>query len=146
MKRIILWILMVILLAGCSANQAEELSPVEILLKASEQMKSLQGFQVAIETTGAPAYLDQDGTLTLSKLDGHYVAPDKVQANVRVIVPGIVVQVNVISIGEELWQTNVITSQWGKKHLMDGDSIPQPSLKEILDFLQFLPLIFLICK
>jgi len=112
MKRLFLSLLIVLLLTGCGGKKTADLSPLEILMKTSEKMKTLQGFQVAIETSGAPAYLDLEGTLAISGMEGHYVAPDNVQATVRVIAPGLVVEVEVISIGEDIWQTNVFTGQW----------------------------------
>jgi len=99
-------------LVACSANPSPELSPQEILERSAERMQTLKGFQVSINRSGAPAFLDYGQTLSLSRLDGYYVAPDRVQANVRVIAPGIVVVVDVISIGSIQWQTHVITGQW----------------------------------
>jgi hypothetical protein len=112
MRRFIPVFVFILLLSACQSHQAVDLAPEEILLRSSERIRSLGGFHVSFLRTGAPAYLDYEGTLSFSRLDGNYVAPDRIQAKVKVIAPGIVVEVDVISISRMQWQTNVITGQW----------------------------------
>lgn len=112
MKRFIAVFVFILLFSACQSHQAVDLSPGEILLRSSERLQSLGGFHVSLLRSGAPAYLDTAGTLSFSRLDGNYVAPDSIQAKVKVIAPGIVVEVDVISIDRIQWQTNVITGQW----------------------------------
>jgi hypothetical protein len=112
MRRYLLILFMLLFLTACRAESTAELTPQEILTRSAQRMQELMGFQVSIDRSGASAFLDYNQTLSFSKLSGHYVAPDRVQATVRVIGPGIVVEVEVISIGSTQWQTNIITGQW----------------------------------
>lgn len=112
MRRYLLLTLLLLLLASCKSEQAPPPAAEQILAQSAQRMQSLKGFQVSIDRDGAPAFLDYEQTLSLSRLSGHFVAPDRIQAVVRVIAPGIVVEVDVVSIGKIQWQTNVITGQW----------------------------------
>jgi hypothetical protein len=112
MRRFLSVLVLILLLSACQSNQAVDLTPAEILLRSSQRLQSLGGFHVSLLRTGAPAYLDTGGTLSFSRLDGNYVAPDSIQAKVKVVTPGIVVEVDVISIARVQWQTNPITGQW----------------------------------
>ncbi len=112
MRRIILLLLILLLPTACRANHAPEMTPQEILQHSAERMQSMKGFRVSIDRSGASAFLDYEHTLSLSTLNGHFIAPDRIQAEVRVIAPGFVVAVDVISIGNLQWQTNVITGEW----------------------------------
>ena len=112
MCRKILCLLLPLLLSACAAQQVPGISAAEALRQSAERMETLQGFQFSISRSGAPAFLDSEGMLSLSKMEGNFVAPDKVQATVRVITPGLVIAIDVISIGATQWQTNPITGQW----------------------------------
>ncbi len=106
-----LW-LVFLLLAGCSKPTPLPPSPDEIVARAAARMKSLPGFHFVIERTGAPAFLDYDETLAFRRAEGDFVTPDQAQASVRVIAPGLVVDVGILSIGERYWQTNLLTGVW----------------------------------
>ena len=99
-------------LTACARNDLPDLAPDEILSRSAARMSSLQGFHLLFDRSGAPAFLDSGETLSLSKMEGHYDTPDRVRATVRVIAPGIVADVDVISIGSIQWQTNVYTGEW----------------------------------
>lgn len=75
-------------------------------------MRLAQSFHYVIERTGASAFLDPEETLSFRRAEGYFVAPDRTQAVVRVIGPGIVTDVSIVSIGAVQWQTNLATGQW----------------------------------
>ncbi|MCP4361326.1 MAG: LppX_LprAFG lipoprotein [Chloroflexi bacterium] len=95
-----------------NSNQIEQLPPETILQNAATRMNQMAGFQFNIAREGAPAYLDPDEILSFRRATGAYAAPDKAAAAVRVIGPAIITDVDVISIGETQWQTNVATGAW----------------------------------
>ena len=101
-----------ILLAGCAGRQIEELPAEEILSRSAERMRELSGFHFLIERSGASAFLDYDETISFRRAEGDYVLPDRVIAEVRVIAPGIVAEVTIISIGETQWETHLLTGEW----------------------------------
>lgn len=75
-------------------------------------MQTLQGFHFVIDRSGAPAYLDNAETLSFRRAEGNYAAPDRAQAVVRLILPGLVTDVNVVSVGVVQWETNPLTGEW----------------------------------
>ena len=99
-------------LTACGNTTLPEISAEELVQLAAERMKESEGFQFTIERDGAPAYLDPGETLSFRRATGAYVAPDRALATVRVIGPGIITDVDVISVAEIQWQTNVVTGDW----------------------------------
>jgi lipoprotein LprG len=100
------------LLAACRQPTPETLPAAEILERSIGRMKLVSGFHFLIERSGAPAYLDWQQSLSLRRMEGDYVAPDRAQASVRVIAPGIVAEIRIVSIGNVQWETNPITGEW----------------------------------
>ena len=107
-------VLMIIVLAACGTAEPPAPLPEEIVRETAAYLNQLSGFHFIIERTGAPAFLDPDNFISFRRAEGDYVAPDKAQAVVRVTIPGLVTEVNVISIGTVQWQTNVVTGVWEK--------------------------------
>jgi lipoprotein LprG len=99
-------------ITACSDPTLPEISAEELVQLAAERMKNSDGFQFVIERDGAPAYLDPGETLSFRRALGAFVAPDRALAMVRVIGPGIITDVDVISVAEIQWQTNVVTGAW----------------------------------
>lgn len=77
-------------------------------------MNGLDGFHFIVDRTGLPAYLDPDETISFRRAEGFYVSPDKGIAEVRVIAPGFVTDVSVISIQDIQWETNLLTNEWNE--------------------------------
>jgi lipoprotein LprG len=110
---IILAILILLLtLTACSDPNLPEIPAEELVQRAAERMKESDGFQFTIARDGAPAFLDPGETLSFRRAQGAYVAPDRALATVRVIGPGLITDVDVISVAEIQWQTNVVTGDW----------------------------------
>ncbi|MBX3055925.1 MAG: LppX_LprAFG lipoprotein [Anaerolineae bacterium] len=105
-------VLLLLTLTACRSTNLPELPPAEIVQNAADRMNAMAGFRFDISREGAPAYLDPDNILSFRRAAGAYVAPDKAAATVRVIGPGLITDVNVVSIAETQWQTNVATGQW----------------------------------
>jgi lipoprotein LprG len=105
-------LILVMILAACRKESLPELPADEIVAKAASRMSDMEGFRFAIDRSGAPAYLDPDETISFRRAEGYYVAPDRAQATVRIITPGLVTEVNVVSVGEIQWQTNIMSTGW----------------------------------
>jgi hypothetical protein len=99
-------------LVGCTAVTPEPLAPEEILNLAIDRTASLLGFECSLAQDGSRAYLDPEETIALRRIEGAFVAPDRLQATVRVISPGVVTEFQLISLGEEQWFTNLVTGEW----------------------------------
>jgi hypothetical protein len=115
MKRTGIWAgLMIfgVLLAGCRASQFEQLSPNEIISRSAGRMASLEGFEFLIERSGEPVFLDYEGTISFRRAEGQFTSPDRVNTSVRVILPGLVTEVQIISVEGTQWETNLLTGEW----------------------------------
>jgi hypothetical protein len=106
------FLILAALLFACREPEPEALPPEEIVLRSAERMNALSGFEFVIERSGEPVYLDLDQTIAFRRAEGHYVAPDTAQAIVRVITPGLVTDVGVISIGQTQWESNLLAPDW----------------------------------
>jgi hypothetical protein len=101
-----------ILITGCTETQEDVLTADEALALSAETMRAKAGFSFLIIPEGEDAFLDQQKTIILSQAEGDYLVPDKVSATIKIIFSGIVAEVSVISIGEDTWETNVLTGGW----------------------------------
>lgn len=100
------------LLVACGGSGEEVVDPKKLISLSTERMRSLGGFHYKIDRSGAPAFIDDSETISFRTAEGDYVVPDRVTATVKVITPLIVTEVNLISIGDQQWETNVFTGQW----------------------------------
>ncbi len=113
MRRFLLFLLLLLLgTTACQQNSVPEITAEEIVLKSAQRMAETTGFRFRIGQEGTAVYLDPDGLLALGSAEGVYTAPDKTAATVKIIAPGFITDVDVISIGETQWQTNVLTQKW----------------------------------
>ena len=79
---------------------------------SAEAMGALNGFHFLIERTGAPAFLPGGESISIRRVEGDFVAPDKAGAVVRVIAPGVVFDVHAISMNGHYWETNPVSGKW----------------------------------
>ena len=103
-----------ILLALASCSEPDPTPPPieEIITAASDKMAGLDGFHFNINMSGLPVFLDGDQTLALGKAEGFYTKPDQAMGAVSIQAPGLVTNVDVISIGQRQWLTNILTGSW----------------------------------
>ncbi len=101
-----------LLLIGCAEDGLPELPADEIISKTAVRITEQSHADFLIERQGAPAYVDPDHTLAFRRAEGQYQAPDRAAALVRIIAPAVIADVDVISIGDIQWQTNVLTGEW----------------------------------
>lgn len=114
--RLILFLWLATLPLACQSTPEPEPEPTPdpqtIVNTAVAHLTGVSGFHFILETSGPATYLDADGTLALRRLQGDFAAPDRVRAVVRVAITGLVTELRVIGIGEQQWQTNVLTGAW----------------------------------
>jgi lipoprotein LprG len=103
---------LILLVAGCRTPELPQLPPKQIIENASARMSAMPGFHFVIDRSGAPAYIDSAETLSFRRAEGDYRAPERARATVRIIMPGLVTDVNVISVAAVQWETNPLTGQW----------------------------------
>ena len=105
-------ILILVEISGCGGGSIPDLPPAEIVLSSVARMQAMPGYSLLIERSGASAFLDTNETIAFRRAEGEYVLPDKVSATVKVVAIGLVAEVEMISIGELQWQTNLLTGEW----------------------------------
>lgn len=105
-------LLLILLLAACGGGALPELEAGEILRNSAETMAAQPGFRFKLDRDGALAYLDAEQTLAFGSAIGDYVAPDRTRARVSIIAPGLITKVNIISVAQTQWQTNVLSGVW----------------------------------
>jgi hypothetical protein len=150
MRRHSLWIIFtLILLCGCREATPTPLPAEEIISRAVTRLQETSGLHFVVERSGAPAFLDLGKTLSLRRMEGDYIAPDRVQATVRIITTGFVTEIEVIGIGDTQWETNPLSKgwqqlppQWGfnPTSLFDSSTGLQPILEKDLDGLEYIGL------
>ena len=106
------WLILLLFMVSCREPELPDLSPDELVQRSATRMNELRGFHFIIERDGAAAYVDPDNILSFRRAEGEYVSPDRSQAVVRIIAPGLITDVAVISVAEVQWQTNVLTGEW----------------------------------
>lgn len=114
MRRLLLAFACLVLVACGQDETLPELPPAEILARSAETMNTLDGFHFVIDRDGALAYLDSSKTIAFSSGEGDYVAPDKARGIFKIVAPGFITEVSVISVGEIQWETNVVTGVWSE--------------------------------
>lgn len=100
-------------LTACDGGGPEDLPAETIISRSAARMQETSGFRFVIERDGAPAYVDPpQNVLSFRRATGAYVAPDRALAVVRVIGPGLITDVDVVTVAEIQYQTNPLTGQW----------------------------------
>jgi len=113
-KRVVCILLIIfgVMVTACGSSQAEQIPPEEIVSRSAQRMATVTGFEFVIDRSGSPVFLDYNETISFRRAEGKFNSPDRVYSNVRIIAPGIVTEVQIISIGGMQWETNLLTGEW----------------------------------
>jgi hypothetical protein len=113
------WIMIVLALAACSgadsaAPPTPTPDPIALVTQAAANIRSAQTFRLTIAQTG-PDYRIRtvQGTATFRRAEGQYVTPNVIQAQVRLVILGIPLAIDIFARGEAQWVRAVFTgNQW----------------------------------
>lgn len=144
----VLWLLMSAL-AACqpapSATPTPPPDPLTLVTEAAQTVRRLDTFRMQVNTAGAPYYIaTQLGNVQFRRAVAQYIAPDVMQANVRLIAAGLPIEVDVFSRDENQWYRNdVLTAnRWyhapfspgfNPRTLIAEETGFQASLKALID-------------
>lgn len=116
MKRWMTVLIMLILVAGCQSEPEATLTPtpdpLRVAIQAGEAMQQVKTLHFNFLRDGAPAFIDAEETLIFRSAEGDYVAPDQLQASVKVLAGAFVTQVDTVIVGQDQWLTNLLTGEW----------------------------------
>lgn len=116
--------LMLLLLAACAGAPADEpVDPIELVTEASENIRESETFRMSVERTGASYFVDTGlGQVDFRRAVAQYVAPNVIQATVRLIAAGLPADVDVFSRGENQWYRHTIltANMWFNAPFAEG--------------------------
>ena len=109
--RYLLIVLTLLLGAACTTNNATEAppDPIELITEASDNIRASETFRMDVQRTGASYFVETDlGNVDFKRAVAQYVAPNILQASVRVIAAGLPADVDIFSHGDNQWFRNTI--------------------------------------
>jgi hypothetical protein len=127
--------------AACSGSPTEPPpDPLALVTTAAENIRQTDTFRMLVERTGAPYFILTDlGNVAFRRAAAQYVAPNVMEAQVRLIAAGLPTEVGVFSRGEQQWYRNDILTggQWYNAPFSPGFN-PQTLIAEETGFQQSL--------
>lgn len=104
-------------LAGCGSEPEPtpvpvSESPAEILEAASTRLAETTSVHFSLSVAG-DTFIDSGKTIRLLGAEGDLVRPDRVQTTFQAEVLGRAVSLQLITIGDQSWTTNILTGEWG---------------------------------
>lgn len=100
-------------LAGCTANSTPEPppDPIQLLTEAATNIRASHTLRLNVERTGADYRIETDfGSVVFKRAVAQYIAPDILQATVRVLAAGLPVDVDIFSKGDNQWFRGIWTT------------------------------------
>jgi hypothetical protein len=107
----ILLLLIAVSIAACTGSNTPEPppDPIALVTEASQNIRLSETFRMEVVRTGAEYYVPTDlGNVDFKRAVAQYVAPNILQATVRVIAAGLPADVDIFSRGEDQWFRNTI--------------------------------------
>lgn len=93
----------------------EELTPAQILERASERMAELSGFAFVLEHENGFTRIVQG--LAMERAEGRVAGGDRMEAHLRARAGPVNVQLGIIILPEDSWITNPFTGEWEREPL-----------------------------
>jgi hypothetical protein len=108
-------------LTGCgpeapTPTATPALSAADLLALASRRLAETPTVHFVLEVEG-DTFVDGAGTIRLLGADGDLRRPDRVRTTFQVEIMGRAVTLQLITIGERSWTTNILTGEWGEAPL-----------------------------
>jgi hypothetical protein len=107
-----------ILISGCGqttdapATPAATPAPEDVLSLASRRLAEIGSAHFELDVEG-DTFIDTGHTIRLLGAEGDLVRPDRVRTTFQAEVLGRTIELQLITIGERSWTTNILTGEWG---------------------------------
>ena len=109
----------VALLAGCGTppeqptpTAAPTATPADLLTRASERLAATPAVGFSLDIEG-DTFVDPNRTIRLLSATGDLVRPDRVWTEFQAEVVGRAITLQLITIADQTWLTNILTGAWG---------------------------------
>lgn len=109
----------VALLAGCGSppeqptpTAAPTATPADLLTRASERLAATPAVGFSLDIEG-DTFVDPNRTIRLLSATGDLVRPDRVWTEFQAEVVGRAITLQLITIADQTWLTNILTGAWG---------------------------------
>jgi hypothetical protein len=108
---------LLLILGGCGSSPPEPTPPTptptpdEILARASGRLAETNSVHFTLEVDGE-TYVDTAKSIRLVGAEGDLVRPDRVRATFQSEIIGRTISLQLITVGEESWTTNLLTGEW----------------------------------
>ncbi len=108
---------LLLVLGGCGAAETPTptpeptSTPADILALASKRLAETPSVHFALNVEGE-TYVDTARSIRLVGAEGDLVRPDRVQTTFQAEVIGRTISLQLITVGEDSWTTNLLTGEW----------------------------------
>lgn len=108
---------LLLVLGGCGAAETPTptpeptSTPADILALASKRLAETPSVHFALNVEGE-TYVDTAKSIRLVGAEGDLVRPDRVQTTFQAEVIGRTISLQLITVGEDSWTTNLLTGEW----------------------------------
>jgi hypothetical protein len=107
---------LIIVLAACTVEPTpvptETPSPEAVTERAALAMEQVATLHFVLEHSGAPVTVDPGQSIAFRSAEGDFVAPDRVRATVKLAAGNLISEVQIVTIGDKGWMTNLFTGRW----------------------------------
>lgn len=100
------------LLLACGGSATPGLTTRDILDTTARRLDAVKSVHFDVVIDGA-AYIDASRTIQLRSASGDIVTPDRMQTRIKVAAGSANIETQLIAIGADKYQTNLLTGQWG---------------------------------
>lgn len=103
-------IIFMVTVTGCTKSAPAPLSASEIISKSSEKMEAINSFHFVLDQVGGGTPIAMG--LEMTNAVGDVVRPDRLKATISGKLSGMYLEVQIITVGEEMYMTNPLTGKW----------------------------------
>lgn len=108
---LVLALLLVVAVAGCSSNDQGTVDPAQVLADSAEAMKTLQSFHFTYEVT-KPEESPKSTGLEIVRIVGDVMADGNMQANIDLLQNDVPLQVAFVAVGGTHYVQNPTSQEW----------------------------------
>ena len=104
------FIILLVMVISCRESTPAPLKAPEIIAKSSEKMEAINSFHFVLDQVGGGTPIAMG--LEMSKAVGDVVRPDRLKTTISGKMRGMFLEVQIITVGEEIYMTNPLTGKW----------------------------------